>query len=84
MATKALGVLAHVPTLRARLWRRDQPGEHAFVATNGSLILPQKKKKKKVNEKLLGVNAKKLINRNLKTKCVKTQITFIEFPRPGG
>lgn len=37
MATKALGVLAHIAAFRARLWRWDQPGEHALVATNGSL-----------------------------------------------
>lgn len=37
MATKALGVLAHVAALGARLRRWDQAGKHALVATNGSL-----------------------------------------------
>lgn len=37
MATEALGVLAHVAALGARLRRGDQPGEHTLVATNGSL-----------------------------------------------
>lgn len=37
MATKALGVLAHIAALGAWLWRWDQAGEHALVATNGSL-----------------------------------------------
>lgn len=37
MATEALGVLAHVAALGAWLWRWDQPGEHALVATNGCL-----------------------------------------------
>ena len=47
MATKALGVLAHVAALRARLWRWDQPGEHTLVATNGSLQLVKKNKQTK-------------------------------------
>lgn len=37
MATEALGVLAHVAALGARLWRRDQPVEQTLVATDGSL-----------------------------------------------
>lgn len=37
MATKALGVLAHIAALRARLRRWDQAGEHTLVAANGSL-----------------------------------------------
>lgn len=37
MATKALGVLAHIAALRAWFWRRDQPGEHTLVATNRGL-----------------------------------------------
>ena len=46
MAAEALGVLAHVATLWARLWRRDQPGEQTLVATNGSLELAAKNRKK--------------------------------------
>lgn len=37
MATKALGVLAHIAALRAWFWRWDQTGEDTLVATNGSL-----------------------------------------------
>lgn len=39
MATKTLGVLAHIAALRARLRRWDQTGEHTLVATDGSLEL---------------------------------------------
>ena len=37
VAAEALGVLAHVAALGARLRRRDQPGEDALVATDGGL-----------------------------------------------
>lgn len=37
MAAQTLRVLAHVAALGARLWRRDQAGEHTLVAANGSL-----------------------------------------------
>jgi len=48
VTTKALGMLAHVATLGARLRRRDQPGEHALVASDGRLELT-----KRVDEELL-------------------------------
>lgn len=37
VTAEALGVLAHVTAFRARLGRRDQPGERALLATDGSL-----------------------------------------------
>lgn len=37
VAPEALGVLAHVAALGARLRRRDQPVEQTLVATDGSL-----------------------------------------------
>lgn len=38
MASKALRVLTHIAPLRARLWRRDESGEHTLVAANRRLI----------------------------------------------
>lgn len=37
VTAEALGVLAHITAFRARLGRRDQPGERALLATDGSL-----------------------------------------------
>lgn len=44
MSAQALGVLAHVAALGARLRRRDQAGEDALVAADGSLEGKGKKK----------------------------------------
>lgn len=37
VTAEALGVLPYVAALWAWFWGRDEPGEHALVASNGSL-----------------------------------------------
>lgn len=74
MAAEALRMLAHVSTLRARLWRWDQSGEHTLVATNGSLQLANKKQEKSI--KSSSVKAK-TVYKKLRLKKAKTRKCLI-------
>lgn len=67
MAAEALGMLAHVSSLGARLWRRDQAGEHALVSTDGSLEW----KKRRQNQSALVCSEKREVCSNENAKKLK-------------